>query len=357
MADGNAAFVAEGLPHSLEAEMALLGILLIDNGAYERLSHTRASTFFEPYNGRIFTALEKQIRKGVLADPTLLAADLQSDPAFHETGGMAYFAGLVRDAPPSAYVLDYAKTLEELAARRTLINIGAEISAAARAGEHPASELVEEAEQTLYGLAEAGEASSGPRSFAEAAAGALGMAAEAYNRDGGITGIATELVDLDQKIGGLQSPDLIILAGRPAMGKSALAGNIAHTVAQRYAYQDMPDGTRKTVSGGRVLLYSLEMSKEQLAMRMLAAAAGVSSDRIRKGEIQAHEFGKVRDAAIELQEMPLWIDDTGGISLSKLVARARRHKRQYGLDLIVVDYLQLVTSTLGAGANRVQQVS
>ena len=116
MADGSAAFVAEGLPHSLEAEMALLGILLIDNGAYERLSHTRASTFFEPYNGRIFTALEKQIRKGVLADPTLLAADLQSDPAFHETGGMAYFAGLVRDAPPSAYVLDYAKTLEELAA-------------------------------------------------------------------------------------------------------------------------------------------------------------------------------------------------------------------------------------------------
>jgi replicative DNA helicase len=173
-----------------------------------------------------------------------------------------------------------------------------------------------------------------------------------------MSGVATDLIDLDTKIGGLHPSDLIVLAGRPSMGKTALATNIAFNVAKKYAWEPQPDGTKKTVSGGVVAFYSLEMSAEQLALRMLADASGVSGDKLRKGEIDASEFGRVRDAAIELQEAPLYIDATGGISIAKLTARARRLKRQVGLDLIVVDYLQLVTgSDLGSNANRVQEVS
>ncbi|MEJ5858641.1 DnaB-like helicase C-terminal domain-containing protein, partial [Caulobacter sp. CCNWYY153] len=194
--------------------------------------------------------------------------------------------------------------------------------------------------------------------FGDALRGAVEMTAEAFQRDGGMSGLASDLIDLDQKIGGLHPSDLIVLAGRPSMGKTALATNIAFNVAKKYAWEPQPDGSRKTVNGGVVAFYSLEMSAEQLALRMLADASGVSGDKLRKGEIDASEFGRVRDAAMELQEAPLYIDATGGISIAKLTARARRLKRQVGLDLIVVDYLQLVTgSDLGSNASRVQEVS
>jgi replicative DNA helicase len=183
------------------------------------------------------------------------------------------------------------------------------------------------------------------------------MAAEAYDRDGGLAGMSCGLIDLDQKLGGLHPSDLLILAGRPSMGKTALATNIAFHVARHYAWEPQPDGTKKTVNGGVVAFFSLEMSAEQLAMRLLAEASGVSSDRLRKGEIDASEFGRVRDAAMEIQESPLYIDATGGLSIAKMVARARRLKRQVGLDLIVVDYLQLLTTDGSKGDNRVQEVS
>jgi len=184
------------------------------------------------------------------------------------------------------------------------------------------------------------------------------MAAEAFQRDGNLAGISTGLIDLDRQLGGLHPSDLLILAGRPSMGKSALAANIAFSVAKNYAWEPQPDGSKKTVSGGVVAFFSLEMSAEQLAMRLLAEVSGVASDKLRKGEIDQSEFGRVRDAALEIQESPLFIDDTGGLSIAKLVARCRRLKRTVGLDLIVVDYLQLVVgSDLGANANRVQEVS
>jgi replicative DNA helicase len=349
------------LPSNIEAEQALLGALLYDNAAYERiLDKLQSGHFYEPFHQRLFSALETHIRKGQLAEPILLADEFKRDPAFEELGGLRYLADLVDRAPPAANAPDYARVIYDLALRRELIRIGGEISTEAQLGDpdRTARDQIEQAEQQLYTLAESGTASTGFVPFVEALRGAVEMAAEAYSRDGGLAGLSAGLVDLDQKLGGLHPSDLIILAGRPSMGKTALATNIAFHVARNYAWEPQPDGTRKTVNGGVVAFFSLEMSAEQLSMRLLADVSGVSSDRLRKGEIDASEFGRVRDAAIEIQESPLFIDATGGLSISKLAARARRLKRSAGLDLIVVDYLQLVTGGDGKGnENRVQEVS
>jgi replicative DNA helicase len=349
-------------PHNLEAEQALLGSILYDNGAYERLSdRLQPHHFFEPFHQRLFAAVEAFIRKGQLAEPIVLMERFRRDPAFEELGGLRYLAELVDRAPPAANAADYGRVIYDLAIRRDLIRIGGEISVAAQQdAETEARDQIEAAEQQLYGLAENGQASSGFQSFADALQGAVEMAAEAFSRDGGLAGVSTGLIDLDQKLGGLHPSDLLILAGRPSMGKTALATNIAYHVARNYAWEPQADGSRKTVNGGVVAFFSLEMSAEQLAMRILADASGVSSDRLRKGEIDQAEFGRVRDAALEIQESPLFIDATGGLSIAKLAARARRLKRSSGLDLIVVDYLQLLTTggdASRANDNRVQEVS
>jgi replicative DNA helicase len=348
-------------PANVEAEQALLGALLYDNGAYERLNDALQSQhFYEPFHGRLFASIEANIRRGQLADPTLLAEQFQRDPAFQELGGVRYLADLVDRAPPAARAADYGRAIYDLALRRELIRIGGDISTTAHEGdpELSAQDQIEAAEQQLYTLAETGSASSGLIGLDVALTHAIEMAAEAYNRDGGLSGISTGISDLDAKLGGLHPSDLIVLASRPSMGKSSLCANIAFNVARRYAWEPQPDGSRKTVSGGVVAFFALEMSAAQMAMRLLAEVSDVPSDKIRRGEITAAEFGRIRDAAAEIQESPLFIDDTGGISISKLVARARRLKRTVGLDLIIIDYVQLVTA--GAGSrpeNRVQEVS
>ncbi|MDP8916655.1 MAG: replicative DNA helicase [Pseudomonadota bacterium] len=349
-------------PHNLEAEQALLGAVLFDNAAYERLGdQLSARHFYEPFHGRLFAAMEDHIRKGLLAEPIVLMERFKLDPAFSELGGLRYLADLVDRAPPAANAHDYGRVIYDLALRRELIRLGGEIAAEASGDvETAAKEQIELAEQKLYTLAETGAPSTGFQTFADALTGAVAMAAEAYSRDGGLAGVATGLTDLDQKLGGLHPSDLLILAGRPSMGKTSLATNIAFHVARGYAWEPTPTGGRKTVNGGVVAFFSLEMSAEQLAMRLLAEVSGVSSDRLRKGEIDASEFGRVRDAAIEISEAPLFIDATGGLSLAKLTARARRLKRTHGLDLIVVDYLQLITTGGDGGRreqNRVQEVS
>ena len=347
------------LPHNLEAEQALLGALMFDNAVFERLSdRLRGSHFYEPFHQRLYDAVEDHIRQGMLAEPTILMERFKQDPAFQEFGGLRYLADLVDRAPPAANAPDYARVVYDLALRRDLIRIGGEIIKEAPAPETPAIDQIESAEQQLYTLAETGKPSSGFVSFSHALSGAVQMAAEAYQRDGKLAGLATNLDDLDQKLGGLHPSDLLILAGRPSMGKTALATNIAFNVARNYRWEPTPEG-RKTVSGGVVAFYSLEMSAEQLAMRILADASGVSSDKQRKGEIDAADFGRIRDAAVEIGESPLYIDATGGLSISKLAARARRLKRmEHGLDLIIVDYLQLVTTGEGnSQKNRVQEVS
>lgn len=348
------------LPSNIEAEQALLGILLYDNAAYERLSDRLGGDhFYEPFHGRLFAAIENHVRKGQLAEPILLADEFKHDPAFEELGGVRYLADLVDRAPPAANTGDYARVIYDLALRRDLIRIGGDIQTQARdaGADRPAKDQIEAAEQQLYTLAESGTASTGFVTFSDALRGAVEMAAEAYSRDGGLAGISTGLIDLDQKIGGLHPSDLIILAGRPSMGKTALATNIAFNVARNYAWEPQPDGSRKTVSGGVVAFFSLEMSAEQLSMRLLADVSGVPSDKLRKGEIDASEFGRVRDGAMEIQDAPLYIDDTGGLAIAKMVARSRRLKRSVGLDLIIVDYLQLLTGGEGKSDNRVQEVS
>ncbi|MBI1200692.1 MAG: replicative DNA helicase [Phenylobacterium sp.] len=348
------------VPANVEAEQALLGALLYDNAAFERLGdNLQPRHFFEPFHQRLFEAIETHIRKGQLAEPILLAQQFASDPAFNELGGVRYLADLVDRAPPAANAPDYARAVYDLALRRDLIRIGGEITTTAQQGdaELDARDQIEAAEQQLYQLAETGSVSQGFVAFADALQGAVAMAAEAHGRDGGLAGLSTGLLDLDQKIGGLHPSDLVILAARPSMGKTSLACNIAFDVARHYAWEPQPDGSKKTVAGGVVAFFSLEMSSEQLAMRLLAEVSGVSGDRLRKGEIDAMEFGRVRDAAIEIQEAPLYIDATGGITLAKLTARARRLKRMVGLDLIVVDYLQLITTGAGGPDNRVQEIS
>jgi len=348
------------VPANIEAEQALLGALLYDNGAFERIGDfLQDRHFFEPFHQRLFAAVESHIRKGQLAEPILLAEQFARDPAFEELGGIRYLADLVDRAPPSANAPDYARAIYDLALRRDLIRIGGDIASSAQKGdaELSARDQIEAAEQQLFSLAETGGVSQGFIAFSEALHGAVTMAAEAHSRDGGLAGISTGLIDLDQKIGGLHPSDLVILAARPSMGKTSLACNIAFDVASNYAWEPQPDGSRKTVRGGVVAFFSLEMSAEQLAMRLLAEVSGVSGDRLRKGEIDAMEFGRVRDSALEIQEAPLYIDATGGITIAKLAARARRLKRMTGLDLVIVDYLQLITSGTGGPDNRVQEVS
>ncbi len=347
-------------PSNIEAEQALLGVMMYDNAAYERLSdQLQGRHFYEPFHQRLYSAIESHIRKGQLAEPILLAEEFKSDAAFQELGGVRYLADLYERAPPAANAPDYGRVIYDLALRRELIRIGGEILVEAQGADPDitARDQIEQAEQKLYGLAESGTSSGGFVSFEHALTGAVQMAAEAYSRDGALAGISTGLMDLDKQLGGLHPSDLLILAGRPSMGKTALATNIAFNVAKAYAWEPQPDGTRKTVNGGVVAFYSLEMSAEQLAMRILADASGVSGDKLRKGEIDASEFGRLRDAAIEIQEAPLYVDATGGLSIAKLTARARRLKRAVGLDLIVIDYLQLVTTDGGSAQGRVQEVS
>jgi replicative DNA helicase len=357
-ADGTA---VASLPHNLEAEQALLGAVLFDNAAFERLGDYLAGRhFFEPFHQRLYDAVEDFVRKGQLAEPLMLMERFKRDPAFEELGGLRYLADLVDRAPPAAKAPDYARLVYDLALRRDLIRIGGDMAkAASDDGEHAAKDQIEAAEQQLYELAEHGVATStGFTPFATALTSAVKMIHEAYERDGGLAGVATGLIDMDKRLGGFHPSDLLILAGRPSMGKTALATNIAFNVARTYAWEPQPDGSRKTVRGGVVAFFSLEMSSEQLSTRLLADVSGVSSDRLRKGEIDASEYGRVRDAVIEIQEAPLYIDDTGGLSIAKLAARARRLKRQVGLDLIVVDYLQLLTgSEAKRSESRVQEVS
>lgn len=292
------------MPHNLEAEQALLGSLMFDNAVFERLSdRLRGSHFHEPFHQRLYEAIEDHIRQGMLAEPTILMERFKLDPAFQEFGGLRYLADLVDRAPPAANAPDYARVVYDLALRRDLIRIGGEIVREAPQPETAAIDQIEQAEQQLYTLAETGKPSSGFVSFSSALSGAVQMAAEAYQRDGKLAGLATHLDDLDSKLGGLHPSDLLVLAGRPSMGKTALATNIAFNIARNYRWEPTPEG-RKTVSGGVVAFYSLEMSAEQLAMRILADASGVSSDKLRKGEIDAADFGRIREAAVEIGESP-----------------------------------------------------
>lgn len=349
------------LPANMDAEQSLLGILLYDNGAFERVDDfLRPEHFAEPWFGEIYSVIAQEVRKSRLAEPLLIAEKLAHLPAFEEMGGIRYLATLVDQAPPSSYAADYARVIRDHAIRRELIRVAGEVDKEARRGNSDlsAKEQIEAAEQALYSLAETGVQQGGFRGFDSVLTGALEAASRAYERDGKLSGLATGINALDAKLGGLHASDLIIVAGRPSMGKSALGLNIGFEVAKHYSYRLLPDGGRETVTGGIVAVFSLEMSGEQLGTRILAEVSGVPSDKIRRGEIKPGDYGRIADAAALINSIPLHTDDTGALSIGKLCARARRLKRTIGLDLIVVDYLQLVTPDgRKNNDNRTQEVS
>jgi replicative DNA helicase len=249
--------------------------------------------------------------------------------------------------------------VHDLAVRRDLIMIGEDIvntAFDAPIASQP-REQIEEAERKLYAIAETGRYDGGFQRFSDTLASAIDMAAKAFERDGRLSGIATGLGDLDRMLGGLQPSDLVIVAGRPGMGKTALATNIAYNIARGYEFTTRPDGSLETINGGIVGFFSLEMSSEQLATRIISEQAAIPSYKIRRGDISENEFHRLREAAREMQAIPFYIDQTGGISIAQLVARARRLKRQRGLDLLVVDYLQLLSGSKSRGDNRVQELT
>ena len=353
---------ARALPHNIEAEQALLGAIMYDNGAYDRADDLEPEHFFEPYHGRLFAEISNAMRVGRSAEPILLADKLQGDPGFQEYDGIRYLADLVDRAPPAVNVGDYAKAIRDAAKRRELIRIG-EIMITEAMGnvEKPmtADEQAERAETALFAIAEKKGGKGGFQPFSAALDGFMGHVLAAYTNPGGVAGVPTHLVDLDAKVGGLFPSDLIIIAGRPSMGKTALATNIAFNVARRFVGERQENGSIKALSGGRVGFYSLEMSKEQLAGRIVSDVAGISSDRVRKNQLSGTEIGQMREVASELRDLPIHIDDGGGTSIAKITARARRLKRQLGgLELIVVDYLQLASaSTEARRGGRVQEIT
>ena len=347
---------AETVPHSIEAEQQLLGAILTNNDVYDRVaSIIRSKHFYDPVHARIFDVAAARIAKNNLASPVTLKAFFEDDDGLKELGGPAYLARLAGAAIGAYAVRDYAQMIYDLAVRRELIRLGQDISARARRVEtdtDPKEQIVA-AEQALYTLSEQGQTESGFQSFLRAVTDAVNVANAAYQREGGLAGISTGLIDLDAKLGGLHKSDLIILAGRPSMGKTSLATNIAFNIAKAYRKGTLPDGTEGAVDGGVVGFFSLEMSAEQLAARVLAEASEISSHKIRQGDMDEGEFRRFVEAAKDLEACPLFIDDTAAIPIAQLAARARRLKRTHGLDVLIVDYLQLVR---GTSDNRVQEI-
>ena len=344
------------VPHSIEAEQQLLGAILTNNDIFDRISSiVQPHHFYEPVHARIFETAAARIAKNNLASPVTLKAFLEEDEGLKELGGPAYLVRLAGAAISSFAARDYAQMIYDMAIRRELISVGKDIADKAHRMDvtsEPKEQIVE-AEQKLYQLAEQGQADSGFQSFLRAVTDAVNVANAAYQRGGGMAGISTGLIDMDKMLGGLHKSDLIILAGRPSMGKTSLATNIAFNVAKAYKKGAMPDGSDGAVDGGVVGFFSLEMSAEQLAGRILAEASEISSHKIRQGDMSEEEFRRFVDAAKTLEACPLYIDDTAAIPIAQLAARARRLKRTHGLDVLIIDYLQLVR---GTSDNRVQEI-
>jgi len=346
-------------PHNMEAEQALLGAILVNNDAFYRVSDfLEAEHFHEPLHREIYKVTAEMIRAAKRANPVTIKTFL---PEHEKVGDMTvavYLARLAAEATTIINAEDYGRSIYDLATRRSLIGIGEDmVNIAFDAPVDMAPNVqIEDAERRLFELAETGRYDGGFADFGSAVNSAVDMAAAAHQRDGHLSGIATGLHSLDSKMGGLQPSDLVILAGRPAMGKTSLATNIAFNIANSYEAQVEPDGTNKTINGGVVGFFSLEMAAEQLATRIIAEQAEISSSKIRRGEINEAEFEKLVACSQMIHRLPLFIDQTGGISIAQLAARARRLKRQRGLDCLIIDYIQLMQGNKRTD-NRVQEVT
>ncbi|NMM44282.1 replicative DNA helicase [Rhodospirillaceae bacterium KN72] len=348
-------------PHNAEVEQALIGAILRNNRAIEAAADLLApSHFYVPEHQRLYGHIKTLIDKGQVASPATLSHIAESDELLREAGGTAYLYELATNVVTVLNSGEYAKTIHDLYLKRELIGLGEEVVTDAYDShdlDFTADKQIEKAEQRLYNLASTGNLDQMVKSIDTAAKQALLMAEQAFKRDSHVVGITTGFRDVDERLGGLHGSDLLILAGRPAMGKTALATNIAYNAASAYKKIVTEDG-KEIEEGGVVLFFSLEMSAEQLAGRLISTCSGVASDRIRRGDIQTEEFERIVVASQELSRIPLYIDDTPALTITGLRQRARRVQRQHGLHLIIVDYLQLLQGPPDKRIdNRVQEVS
>jgi replicative DNA helicase len=348
-------------PHNFEAEQALLGSILVNNAAYHRVAEfLKGEHFADPAHGKLFDSISRLLERGQLVSAITLKTYVENDDYIKTLGGAAYLASL---AAASVHVIDagdFGRQIHDLYLLRQLIELGEGVvnGAFAPTLEETAIEQIEIAEKKLYDLASVGQTDGGFKPFRAALTEAIDAASAAYKREGKLTGVATGLTQLDQLLGGLHKSDLLILAGRPSMGKTALATNMAFNAVKAYREEHGPDGKPEVVDGAVVGFFSLEMSGEQLANRILSEQAGISSEKIRKGELTPTDFDRVLQVNQELEHLNLYIDDTPALSIAALRTRARRLKRTRGLGLLIVDYLQLLSpSGKSRQENRVQEVS
>ena len=343
------------LPHNMEAEQGLLGAILVDNRVLEKIGDfLEAEHFFVAAHQRIFRAIQTVIDRGQSATPVTLKGYFETDEDLDKVGGAGYLANLAASVVTIINAKDYAKTIYDLHLRRELITLGEGIvnSAYEQSPDISAQDTVEDAESKLFKIAESGDIQSGFATIRDVVRTAIEIAESAYHSDSHITGVTTGLQDMDGMMGGMQKSDLIILAGRPSMGKTALATTMAYNAVHGY----QKTGGKE---GGGVGLFSLEMSSDQLATRLISSQAEISSSDIRKGNVREADFKKFVEASHHLSQVPLYIDDTPALSIGAVRSRARRLKRQHGLDFIVVDYLQLLrgTGSRQSTENRVVEVS
>jgi replicative DNA helicase len=333
-------------PHNLAAEMAVLGAILFDNNAYQRVSDfLKTRDFYAKANATIYEVLERMISSGRVADGVILREHFEHQAALSEIGGARYLADLLDSAAFGPEIYDYARLVHDLALRRELIQIGSEIVQKATKSEieEPGEKQIEAAEKQLFSLAERGAGAQGFQTFNTALAQSIRTAALAYQRDGKIAGVATGLDELDRMLGGLHKSDLVILAARPSMGKSALGLCIAANAA--------------VSAGVPTAFFSLEMSVQEIAQRMMCLDSRVDSHKIRTGQLSADDWPRLSAACARLENAPLYVDDTPGLSLLELRSRAQTLKRREPkLGLVVVDYLQLMTAG-GSVESRLQEVS
>jgi replicative DNA helicase len=345
------------MPHNIEAEQALLGAILINNEAYHRAAELVApSDFFEPIHQTIFELVAKFAKAGKVADPVTMKPHLPAE-LLEGVSMSHYLATMCRESTTVINAPDYARAIHDLATLRQLIGVADAIESEAMNADSAFTppQQIEEAEKLLHELAKSGQSKKGFVTFASALSEAVTNVGLAYQRAGGISGLETGLVDLDRVMGGLQNSDLIILAGRPAMGKTALATNIAFHIARNYRAPDQEGSADH--AGGRVAFFSLEMSSGQLGLRILSEQVGISSSALRRGDIHDSQFAKLVDVSHAIERAPLMIDDTGGVSVHQLYANARRLKRSKGLDFVVIDYLQLLSGSRRSTDNRVNELT
>ena len=338
-------------PSNLEAEQALLGSILVNNDIIDEVANIiNPTSFYDPAHTKIYEVIEILNNKGMIANPITLKNYFEKDNMLNEVGGTEYLVKLTRFSGSTKQAIDYAKVIHEMYLRRELVLISDNLSSETlNAKEQNAEKIIENTEKSLFDLAERGSFSQSFLKFNQALDQTIEMATLAMKNDKGIVGIPTGLTDLDEKLGGLHKSDLVILAGRPSMGKTALATNIAYHAAQTLM---------KRQEKSSIAFFSLEMSSEQLSTRILSEQAKIKSDDIRRGKVTEEEINRYIETSRNIYNLAIYIDETPAITIATLSNRARRIKRLFGLSLIVVDYIQLMrASKLNRNDGRVQEIS